>query len=586
MVFRNNRAKYLSQSPSNFAEFTDLQFESTSLTGVMDPEHPTQPLLKNDSLLNNYDINYTRVKYYTVTFDANGHGTAPQAQRVEENMKASAPGAQNVTSWRLAGWYQERECTIPYDFDQAVTGDLTLYAKWVSAAKDAAIQAIDQAAKDAKAAIDPADPYKAEKEQAIDKIVQEGKKAVDDATSIPAVNTAKDDAITKINGASAAVDKKHLDAAKDAAKKAIDDAVKDAKAAIKGNDKYKVEKEHAIDKIAQEGKQAVEDAPTEPKVTDAKNDAIAKINGAADAVDQKHLDAAKDDAKAAIDDAATNAKAAIDPSDPFKGEKEQAIDKIVQDGKKAVDDATTEPDVADAKNKAITEIGEAADKVQDAHDQAEQLKQAKDAAKQAIDDAATNAKAAIDPSDPFKGEKEQAIDKIVQEGKQAVEDATSIPAVNDAKDDAIAKINGVGAAVDKKYLDAAKDDAKKAIDNAATDAKNALDSSDPNKAEKEQAIDDAADKGKKAVDDATDIPAVDDAKGDAITKINSIGAVTDKDKGKKVDDTSKDDMTTGKVMKDKLPKTGATLQPNGLFAMIGIALTGLGHLIFSKKKES
>ena len=67
---------------------------------------------------------------YTVTFDANGHGTAPQAQNVTSGEKATEPAAPTATGYIFGGWYTEAECTHKYDFSTAVTKNITLYAKW------------------------------------------------------------------------------------------------------------------------------------------------------------------------------------------------------------------------------------------------------------------------------------------------------------------------------------------------------------------------------------------------------------------------------------------------------------------------
>ena len=67
---------------------------------------------------------------YIVTFNANGHGTAPQAQTVEDGGTATEPAAPTATGYTFGGWYTESSCTNKYDFSTAVTKDITLYAKW------------------------------------------------------------------------------------------------------------------------------------------------------------------------------------------------------------------------------------------------------------------------------------------------------------------------------------------------------------------------------------------------------------------------------------------------------------------------
>ncbi len=67
----------------------------------------------------------------TVTFNANGHGTAPAAQTLWSNYdKATAPTAPTANGCTFLGWYTEAACTNQWDFNTVVPGDMTLYAKW------------------------------------------------------------------------------------------------------------------------------------------------------------------------------------------------------------------------------------------------------------------------------------------------------------------------------------------------------------------------------------------------------------------------------------------------------------------------
>ena len=71
----------------------------------------------------NYDV--------TVTFDANGHGTAPSSQTIVAGGKATTPTAPTAAGWTFGGWYKEAGCTNEWDFStDVVTDNTTLYAKW------------------------------------------------------------------------------------------------------------------------------------------------------------------------------------------------------------------------------------------------------------------------------------------------------------------------------------------------------------------------------------------------------------------------------------------------------------------------
>jgi uncharacterized repeat protein (TIGR02543 family) len=68
----------------------------------------------------------------TVTFNANGHGTAPASQTLWSNYdKATAPTPSTAAAHSFQGWFTEAACTNPWDFNTVVPGDMTLYAKWV-----------------------------------------------------------------------------------------------------------------------------------------------------------------------------------------------------------------------------------------------------------------------------------------------------------------------------------------------------------------------------------------------------------------------------------------------------------------------
>lgn len=79
-----------------------------------------------------------------VTFNSEG-GTAVPQQEVEIGQKASQPTAPTKDGKVFAGWYKEAELTNQFDFNTAITADITLYAKWADAA-NANVRAGAQAA--------------------------------------------------------------------------------------------------------------------------------------------------------------------------------------------------------------------------------------------------------------------------------------------------------------------------------------------------------------------------------------------------------------------------------------------------------
>ncbi|MBQ4416579.1 MAG: InlB B-repeat-containing protein, partial [Butyrivibrio sp.] len=68
---------------------------------------------------------------FTVTFDANGHGTAPGAVSVEENKSVMKPDDPTAEGYTFCGWFRDTAATDVWNFDSdVVTENTTLYAGW------------------------------------------------------------------------------------------------------------------------------------------------------------------------------------------------------------------------------------------------------------------------------------------------------------------------------------------------------------------------------------------------------------------------------------------------------------------------
>lgn len=81
----------------------------------------------------NVSSSYTEHWRCTVTFDANGHGTAPAAQTGlwSGEGKATEPAPLTADGYACMGWYKDAACTQPWDFaNDVVPDDMTLYAYW------------------------------------------------------------------------------------------------------------------------------------------------------------------------------------------------------------------------------------------------------------------------------------------------------------------------------------------------------------------------------------------------------------------------------------------------------------------------
>ena len=69
------------------------------------------------------------VQTYTVTFETSG-GSAVAPVAVDAGSTVSKPADPARSGYAFDGWYTENTYENPYDFHAAVTGSLTLYAKW------------------------------------------------------------------------------------------------------------------------------------------------------------------------------------------------------------------------------------------------------------------------------------------------------------------------------------------------------------------------------------------------------------------------------------------------------------------------
>lgn len=70
---------------------------------------------------------------YTVSFDVQGHGSAPTSQSITSGEKVQEPTAPTADGFTFGGWFKESGCNNAWFFDSdTVTGELTLFAKWIS----------------------------------------------------------------------------------------------------------------------------------------------------------------------------------------------------------------------------------------------------------------------------------------------------------------------------------------------------------------------------------------------------------------------------------------------------------------------
>ena len=66
----------------------------------------------------------------TVTFNANGHGTAPEPLSGNSGYKLNKPDDLSAPGYGFGGWYTDEALENEFDFNTALSDDVTLYAKW------------------------------------------------------------------------------------------------------------------------------------------------------------------------------------------------------------------------------------------------------------------------------------------------------------------------------------------------------------------------------------------------------------------------------------------------------------------------
>ena len=65
----------------------------------------------------------------SVTFETDG-GTAIKQEVLERGMKVTKPADPTKEEYIFKGWFKDKECTISFDFSEAINSDVTIYAKW------------------------------------------------------------------------------------------------------------------------------------------------------------------------------------------------------------------------------------------------------------------------------------------------------------------------------------------------------------------------------------------------------------------------------------------------------------------------
>ena len=226
----------------------------------------------------------------------------------------------------------------------------------------------------------------------------------------------------------------------------------------------------------------------------------------------------KDTAKSAIDTALREKEAAIDANNALTTEEKNAAKADAQAKatatKTAIDNATTNSAVDSAKTAGTTSV-----------DSVNPTAQAKPAAKKAIDEVLKAKEAQLDARADLTDEEKTAAKADAQArataAKAAIDNATTNATVESAKTSGVADVESVNPQASQK-----KTDAKNAVDEALRAKNDAIDANnDLTDEEKTAAKADAkakADVAKTAIDNARTNDAVEKAKNDGATSVDSV----------------------------------------------------------------
>ena len=72
---------------------------------------------------------WTQIQKYTITYDSKG-GTEVAKQEVTAGAKATTPTAPTRKGYTFKNWCSDIDCKTEFNFNTAITGNITLYAKW------------------------------------------------------------------------------------------------------------------------------------------------------------------------------------------------------------------------------------------------------------------------------------------------------------------------------------------------------------------------------------------------------------------------------------------------------------------------
>ncbi|WLR80490.1 DUF1542 domain-containing protein [Limosilactobacillus reuteri] len=374
--------------------------------------------------------------------------------------------------------------------------------------KDIANAAIDNAVagkKDEIAKSPLTDEEKTALNNEVDQKAQDAKEAINNATTPEAVTTAQDNGIKNITNTEVPTES----TAKEAAKKAIAEAAEAKNNAIDSSnltDEEKAALKQEVTDAQNAANTAIDNATNNAAVTEAEDNGIKAING----IEIPTKSPAKEQATTDLNTAVDDAKKAIDQDNNLTdAEKQAAKDQIDSDAKKAqeaIDNAKTDDEVNSAVDNGKLAID-------------------KDVANAAIDNAVAGKKAEIAKAPLTTDEAKDLNDLVDQEAKaakKAIDSATTIPAVEDAKNKGVAAINDIAVPTTSSTKDQANQTIDDALANKIKEINDATNLSDKQKQDLIDQANEEAAKAKENIKNATSNEAVNKATTDGVDAIANV----------------------------------------------------------------
>ncbi len=117
------------QDPAEYTDWADVD-QALEQISTLSEESEVSELKAAYAALRSAILALEGVTLHTVTFDAMGGSQVPRLEVVSGSVVVE-PAAPTRSGYRFSGWYTDEAYTQKYDFAAPVTGDMTLYAKWV-----------------------------------------------------------------------------------------------------------------------------------------------------------------------------------------------------------------------------------------------------------------------------------------------------------------------------------------------------------------------------------------------------------------------------------------------------------------------